>query len=257
MDDEGMRVRWLDSYLLRERGLSPKTARSYGWAAARLEAFLHQTIWEVSAADARRYLLDSDDSPTTKHLVLAALKSAHRFDCLERDVAPNGILVLKPPRIHRPPRRRLTGDEMRYILSQAVEPHEVRVTHLPAFAGTRVSEAGPGLLEWRSDRIVVMGKYSKVREIPLASALHEVRDVILSITPTTEALAYRARKMSERIGLTFQVHDLRHKFARTLEDGEAHPHVVKDLLGHAADVTTLYSGVSWRKKSAAVRLANY
>lgn len=251
-----LRDRWLESYLLKERGLSPSTARTYHYGVRRIEEYAGKAVWELTTRDARLYLLESNDPPATKHICLAAFKSYHRFECLEFDRSPNGILALQGPRVPQKTKRELSGEEARAIIEACQSPRDYRLVFPGLFAGLRVCESAR-LKEWADGKLQVLGKGSKPREVPVHPELERVKWRILAEQVTVSQLRYRSTVLGRRTGIRFSSHDLRHTFGRRMRRLNVEHVVTKELLGHSTDITSVYSPVLWDEMVEAVHRNDY
>jgi site-specific recombinase XerD len=150
------------------------------------------------------------------------------------------------------------------------EPVDLRdraVLELLYGSGLRVSELcglGPGDVDLRSQQVVVWGKGSKQRQVPISEpSAHAVaawieRGRAHMVTPESPGdvlfLNRRGRRLSprdvrrildRRAASPTHPHALRHTYATHLLDGGADLRAVQELLGHADLATTqLYTHVS-------------
>jgi integrase len=255
---DALRARWLDGHVLKERNLAPKTARAYGYGADHLSTWLGVDLWDITVGQTRRYLQESSDPPSTKALCVASIKSARRFYSLEFDVPLNGFEALQAPRIYRKKKTGLSVAVASRLLAGCWDIRQVRLVYLGLYAGLRITEASEdGILEWSDGVLVIFGKGSKVREIPVHKELAPLRETILRSHATMNSLKYWWIKLRDELGIAAKPHDLRYTFGHQLEAGDVHPHVKADLLGHAEDITTHYTGVAWSKKVAGVGAVQY
>ena len=258
-----LRERWQTGYLLKERGLRPGTAETYGWGLRHLEEWTGKRAEEITSKDIRAFLAESSDAPSTKHLVLSSIKSFHRFHCLEEDKPMNGISALSSPRVPKTEPRSLTRDEARRLLEGVSNPREARLIHLGLYAGTRISEAleradedSLGITCWSTDRIHIFGKGGKPRQVPLHPAI-DSEYLRKDDAHSKSQLRWAGYKLSMRTGVEFHPHDLRRTFAHRLEENDVPTYRIRRLLGHAEDVTATYTGASWKKLVGDVRAVVY
>lgn len=235
--------RFRHAYILNERGLSPSTARSYVWGCTRMSKMTGKPIQEVTAADWRRYLQESQDPPNSKSLMLAAGKAFHRFWCLETNSSPNGILALKPPKARPVVMPTITRDEARALICSVFDPISTMLVYLGLYQGLRISEMTE-IERWEEGWMTLNNK-GKIREVPVHPEVERVRETtILSQVVTVGMLAYRAKLLGEHTGISFYPHLLRGRYSRELEEAEVAWEIIQALMGHsgASDVTVGYTG---------------
>lgn len=183
----------------------------------------------------------------------------------------NPALAVSTPRGARRLPRILNADELGTLLGDASSPPtsapiapalELRdrcVVELLYGSGLRVSElcgldrAGIDLAQ---RRILVLGKGSKERHVPLSNPSVELLAAWLAVGATGPELFVNQRGsrltprdvrriIDRRTGSSTHPHALRHTFATHLLDGGADLRVVQELLGHSdLSTTQIYTHVS-------------
>jgi integrase/recombinase XerC len=153
------------------------------------------------------------------------------------------------------------------VVDDAVALRDVAIAELLYGSGLRVGELcalRPGDIDLRQRRVVVWGKGSKQRQVPMtpssadtiAAWLANGRAALVNDTSPGDVvfLNRRGRRLSprdvrrildRRASAPTHPHALRHTFATHLLDGGADLRAVQELLGHADLATTqLYTHVS-------------
>lgn len=118
---------------------------------------------------------------------------------------------------------------------------------------------------YSGDRLRVLGKGNKLREIPVHPELAKVRSQILSSEPASVGVLHSAwGRMRDRIGavdVTGEAatsHSLRRTFADFMYDkAEVPQEVVGAILGHGKKVTELYAPVRFDRMKDAVERVDY
>ncbi|HMQ26995.1 MAG TPA: tyrosine-type recombinase/integrase, partial [Acidimicrobiales bacterium] len=161
----------------------------------------------------------------------------------------------------------LLEDPVRDDLPPELAARDLAVVELLYGSGLRVAELcglRPGDLDLQRRRVVVWGKGSKQRQVPLSPPaaeavgrwLSEGRPALVGPTTPDDAVFLNRRGnrltprdvrriLDRRSAAPVHPHALRHTFATHLLDGGADLRAVQELLGHADLATTqLYTHVS-------------
>jgi integrase/recombinase XerC len=270
-------------HLRLERHLSSHTVAAYRRDLTQLATFLHRDGSSLVRADhaiLRRFLAQQHTLGYARASIARRVGAIHTFyrwasadGRVERDPA---LLLGRPkvinrlPTVLRPaeaaalseaPQTQVAGDAS--PLEHAVELRDRAVLELLYGSGLRVGEVA-GLTVDRVDlgraRVLVMGKGSKEREVPMSDfAVEALRAWIATGRPRLAAVGSRAlfvnrrrrpldprdaRRIVERYGgrllpgRRVTPHTLRHSFATHLLEGGADIRAVQELLGHASVATT-------------------
>lgn len=278
-DAQALAARFLQ-HLQAERRASPMTVRNYRAALDRFEAFLIDYLGrrpakrDLASLDARAFRSflaarksDGVDAPTLK-LDLSALRSFFAFLRRREGVDNDAITAMRGPRMkERLPRPVSEADA--HALIEAAEtsddPAWIRARDAALFTllyglGLRISEAlslkqGDAPLR---DRLRVVGKGSKTRDVPVIGAAREAIDAYAALCPyqgdTNCSLFYSVRgkplsprlaqrtmeKYRGRLGLPDSAtpHALRHAFATHLLSAGGDLRAIQELLGHASIAAT-------------------
>jgi len=203
--------------------------------------------------------------PATVNRRMASVKTyfrlVHSKDVLERYKAPS------PPPGQPHPLPNLM-DDVRAMLA-VTKPHsDARLAiALMGFAGLRVTEART--LTWAQiehDWLVINGKGSKIRYVPVAPELqvvidqHHCPDVSMGpmMDITDRGIRGAVTRTGVRAGISRPVasHDLRMTFGTVIYDKTKDLRVTQELLGHASPTTTeRYTGISEDTKMQAIMAA--
>ena len=267
-------------HLQSERRASPMTVRNYGAALDRFEAFLTDYLGrrpakrDLASLDARAFRSflaarksEGVEAPTLK-LDLSALRSFFAFLRRREGVDNDAITAMRGPRMkERLPRPVSEADAQALI--EAVETSEdpawIRARDAAFFTllyglGLRISEAlslrqGDAPLR---DRLRVLGKGAKARDVPVIGAAREAVDAYCELCPyqgdassplffsvrgkpLSPRLAQRTmEKYRGRLGLPVSAtpHALRHAFATHLLSAGGDLRAIQELLGHASIAAT-------------------
>jgi site-specific recombinase XerD len=288
-DDKLLRA--FEDHLALERRVSPNTVQAYRRDVEQLATFLGRN--RSSLADApspllRRFLAQQHTLGYARASIarrVGAIRTFYRWAVGEGRIREDPALLLGRPKVVnrlptvlRPneaaglaeaPGSGVTDDP----LERAVALRDGAVLELLYGSGLRVGEVAR-LTTDRADvergRVLVMGKGSKEREVPLSEyAVDALRDYLRHGRPVMSPGASRhlffnrrkkpfserdIRSMVQRYGATLlpgrrvTPHTLRHSFATHLLEGGADIRAVQELLGHASVATTQrYTHVSRRR----------
>lgn len=248
-------------YCLTELDRRQSTADAYGWRWSRLERYFGKRVDEIDSDDLRNLKRSSPFQPATVKGFIVAMHVFDQWAKLVELPHRNGVSLVKVPRQSPSIPNPLATWRVRAILDACRRPLEYRVTYPGFYAGLRIGESadlcGP---MWGEDGVLRFEgeKNGRGREVPVHPELERVKWKILASLPTdTSTLQRVVRRLRQRVGFHFTSHQFRDTFATQLEEGDIERHVLKELLGHAGDVTSGYALVSLRKKRRAVLSANY
>jgi integrase/recombinase XerC len=270
-------------HLALERRLSTHTVQAYRSDLEHLSAFLERQHVSLSTADhhtLRRFLAHEMTLGYARSSVARRVAAIHTFyrwarahDLVEGD--PSALLgrpkvVSRLPVVLRPAEAaalveapEVDADDPGDLLERAVALRDRAVLELLYGSGLRVAEVA-GLTLDRVDldrgRVIVLGKGSKEREVPLSDhAIDAVRAYLaegrhrlmgagapaLFFNRKRKPLGTRdIRSLVGRYGRRtlsgrhLSPHTLRHSFATHLLEGGADIRAVQELLGHASVATT-------------------
>jgi len=269
---------WLAS-LAHERRMSPHTLRAYDDDSARFMGFLTQhrgaqvtlaTLRDLRVGDVRAFLTSRRAEGLGARGIqraLAALRSFYRY--LERENLAEGaaLRAVKSPKLPRTLPRPLSERDAARTIDEAGQEEEPWIAARNAAlitllygTGLRISEAlslkrGDAPL---GETVVILGKGSKERAVPVIAAVREAVDRYAGACPFEHGrsaplfLSRRGKPMSPReaqslmqnlrgrLGLPASAtpHALRHSFATHLLQNGGDLRAVQELLGHASLSTT-------------------
>ncbi len=265
-----------------ERGAAPNTLENYRRDLEKLETHLLKKNKRVETAnthDLRSFIKmihDSGYAPRTAARRLSAMKQFFKFMYGERLRADDPAATLDSPKLGRPLPKYLTEEEVDQLLKEARTDHSPKGLRLLAqleilyACGLRVSElVGLPLSAFsRQDgMLIVMGKGSKERMIPITSTALEAVEVYRTVRhkflregqespwlfPSRSAKEGHVSRMTFdkelknlalKAGITKKVspHVLRHSFASHLLDRDVDLRSLQQMLGHAdISTTTIYT----------------
>jgi len=277
-------IRDFEDHLALERRLSPNTVAAYRRDLVQLAVFLRRqqrSLADVGYPLLRRFLAQQHTMGYARASVARRVGAIHTFyrwaSATGRVAEDPSLLLGRPKVVNRLPtvlRPREAADLTESPTppsaagatdpkDRAVELRDRSVFELLYGSGLRVGEVA-GLTIERIDldrgRVLVMGKGSKEREIPMSDhAVEALRRYLEAGRPLMapeggRELFYNKRKkgfsprdirsMVERYGGTVlpgkrvSPHTLRHSFATHLLEGGADIRAVQELLGHASVATT-------------------
>ncbi|MGI9435177.1 MAG: site-specific tyrosine recombinase XerD [Geminicoccaceae bacterium] len=277
-----------------ERGASKHTLDAYRRDLDDYQTFLERrntSALGVAGDGVRAYLntlSSAGFAASTQARKLSALRQYHRFLYLENHRTDDPTQIIDSPRQQRPLPKLLEAHEVKALIEAArarPEAEGIRLTaclELLYATGMRVSEllALP-LSALAPDRqsLIVMGKGSKERMIPIGRAARESLDVYLAVREgflarrtkgsrflfpsrskeghlTRQRLTQLLKALAPEAGIEpkrISPHVLRHAFASHLLAGGADLRAVQAMLGHEDMATTeIYTHVQGERLAAAV-----
>ena len=258
LDDDLSRA--FSDYLVLELGQSKRTARAYLQGIRRLEAFCAKSIEDITPPEGRLFLRESFHAPSTKNGTVAAWKSLHKYGALEGRWELNGILAIRGPKVRQRRQDSVDFADVPLILDNCRLPVEFRLIYLGLFAGLRRREATfVRRRDWEDGWILVReGKGGIERRVPVHPELELVRRIVLASAPEGVATMQKAcARLRERTGLAFKTHQLRTTFSRKLESLEVPNEVRGEIMGHAPNMQSHYSGVGEKRMMEAVNQIDY
>jgi len=287
LDDHPARqiaLRW-QQHLGRDRRRSPHTVRAYGATAHRLIDFLaghlgetvgNEALAALEASDLRAFLTRRraqglGNSSAAREL--SAVRGFLAFAAAERGGEAH-LPRLKGPKRGRSVPRPISPDEVRALAGEVgedasaewVAARDNAVLLLLYGSGLRVAEAlgvTGGALPL-GEALVVTGKRSKTRMVPLLKPVREAIERYLALSPwpvekelplfrgarggplNGEMIRRVVRGARARLGLSERTtpHALRHSFATHLLGRGADLRSLQELLGHASlSSTQIYTAV--------------
>jgi integrase/recombinase XerC len=284
-------LRAFEDHLALERRLSPNTIAAYERDLRHLATFLarsRSSLATVPYLVLRRFLAQQHTLGYARASIarrVGAIRTFYRWATAAGRIGDDPSLLLGRPKVVnrlptvlRPkeaadlaeaPREDVVDDP----LEHAIALRDRAALELLYGSGLRVGEvAGLTLdrIDLRGSRVVVMGKGSRERDVPISEYAAEAIDVYLQVgRPVMAARDSRQlffnrrrkpfserdiRSMVRRYGATLlpgrrvTPHTLRHSFATHLLEGGADIRAVQELLGHASVATTQrYTHVSRRR----------
>jgi site-specific recombinase XerD len=269
-------------HLALERHLAPTTVEAYRRDLAQLATFLgrtHRGLRGAELDDLRRFLAQLTTLGYARASIarrVGAIHTFYRWALANREVERDPAALLGRPKvISRLPTVLRVGEAAALVESPAApeDPDELdlalalrdrAILELMYGSGLRVSEvAGLTLsrVDLERERVLVFGKGSKEREVPMSEFVREALAVYLErgrpeMAPAggSDALFWnrRLRPIGPRdirrlvgryggstlAGRRVTPHTLRHSFATHLLEGGADIRAVQELLGHASVATT-------------------
>ena len=284
-------------HLALERHLSAHTVEAYRGDLEHLAVFLERQ--GASLADAtypvlRRFLAQQMTLGYARASVarrVAAIRTFYRWAVARGEVSSDPAALLGRPKVEsrlpavlRPAEAAAlveapAADDVSDLLERALALRDRAVLELLYGSGLRVAEVA-GLTLDRVDldrgRVVVLGKGSKEREVPLSdfavdavrAYLAEGRHRLMGAGSAALFFNRKAKPLGTRdiralvgrygrgtlSGRRISPHTLRHSFATHLLEGGADIRAVQELLGHASVATTQrYTHVSSARLSEAYR----
>lgn len=278
-----------------ERGASQHTVDAYRRDLEDYGTFLdrrNKRLVDVDADGVRAYLGSlsaAGFAPSTQARKLSALRQYHRFLFAEGHRPDDPTLTIDSPRQQRPLPKVLEAHEVVALIEAAharPEAEGIRLTvclELLYATGMRVSEllALP-LSAIAPDRqsLIVFGKGSKERMVPIGRAARDALDVYLAVRErflqrrtkgsrflfpsrskeghlTRQRLTQLLKDLAPDAGIEasrISPHVLRHAFASHLLEGGADLRAVQMMLGHADIATTeIYTHVQGARLAETLR----
>ena len=284
------KLAWTLRYLAQlrtQRKLSEHTIISYGRDMAELARQVGALEWQaLGPADIRRVaskLHAQQQNPRTIARKLSSWRSFFRWLAQELTLASNPVDAVRAPKRARSLPKALSVDDAVHLVGTAprvrTEPTPPDLCNRAMFellysSGLRVSElasldlryckaeagraASLGWIDFDAGEVIVTGKGSKMRKVPVGSHALAALQAWLAVRPQAHDaslalfLSARATRMSVRViqlrlkthalavGTPANVHPhvLRHSFASHLLQSSGDLRAVQDMLGHASITST-------------------
>ena len=270
------------NHLALERHLAATTVEAYGRDLTQLAAFLRRTHRGLRGAqldDLRRFLAQLTTLGYARASIarrVGAIHTFYRWAVANREVERDPAALLGRPKVVSRLPTVLRAGEAAALVEAPAAPQEAddldlalalrdrAILELMYGSGLRVSEvAGLTLarVDLERERVLVFGKGSKEREVPMSDFVREALAVYLdrgrpAMAPPdgSDALFWNRRHRpigprdirrlvgryggSTLAGRRVTPHTLRHSFATHLLEGGADIRAVQELLGHASVATT-------------------
>jgi site-specific recombinase XerD len=269
-------------HLTLERHLAATTVEAYRHDLAQLATFLARTRRGLRGAgldDLRRFLAQLTTLGYARASIarrVGAIHTFYRWALTTREIERDPAALLGRPKVTSRLPTVLRAAEAAALVEAPVPPaaadeaevalalRDRAILELLYGSGLRVSEVAgltPARVDLERERVSVMGKGSKEREVPMSEFVREaLTDYLERGRPWmvraggSEALFFnrRGRPISPRdirrlvgryggstlTGRRVTPHTLRHSFATHLLEGGADIRAVQELLGHASVATT-------------------
>jgi len=282
----GMNFELIDEYLnflVVEKGASHNTLEAYSRDLNRYTGLIQERgikeIHEISPDDVIYYLSELKRrglSANSMNRSLAALRGFYKFLLREKKIEQNPVAEIELAKVWMRLPDTLSHEEMDQLLSQPgvrtdSAVRDTAMLELIYATGLRVSELlslTTNSINWQVGYLVVQGKGSKERIVPIGRAAYEkVRNYFNDVRPkyirgtqtnilflnksgqgmTRQGFWKLVRKYAVQAGLQKKVHPhtFRHSFASHLLVGGADLRSVQMMLGHADISTTqIYTHVT-------------
>ena len=292
-------LRAFEDHLALERRLSPNTVAAYGGDLEQVATFLtrnRSSLGEAPYPLLRRFLAQQHTLGYARSTIarrVGAIRTFYRWAVSAGRVASDPSLLLGRPKVVdrlptvlRPKEAdglaEAPGEVDDDPFQHAIALRDRAVLELLYGSGLRVGEVATLTID-RIDvdrgRVLVLGKGSKEREVPISEYAADALTTYLAdgrsemAAEGSRILFFNRRRnpfserdirsMVERYGATLlpgrrvTPHTLRHSFATHLLEGGADIRAVQELLGHASVATTQrYTHVSRRRLFEAYELAH-
>lgn len=233
-------------WALVERGLSPSTVKGYERALRALRAHAGGELAALREPELRLSLHGRAEGASTTASRIAAYRSYYGWLVRTGQRADDPTAFLDRPKVRRGLPRPVADLERRLGM---LDPELRAVAVFLAETGLRVSEACAIDVHLPAPtELVVRGKGSKERLVPLTEAAREALEVLGG------RVHFSARTIQRRFAeVGFTPHMLRHSLATALIESGADIVDVQKILGHASPATTtIYSAYSTRRLRSAL-----
>ena len=233
-----------------------------------------QSVKRDDLSDFMSYLGELEYAPKTLARKISVLRDFFKFLFSEKEIDDNPAFSLKTPKIGKSLPKFLTEDEILSLFHAAQEHSDLRIKRIGLMlrlmyaSGLRVSELvslTKNSLNWERNMLMVRGKGSKERIIPVAeSVVEDVRDYMVSYRKiflkekqdskwlfpsltamdghiTRDTFFKNLKKLAVEAGIypsKVSPHVLRHSFATHLIQHDADLRSVQKMLGHEDICTT-------------------
>lgn len=246
---------------LQARGLADRTIENYRFGLKVLEEHSGKRFTEgldvgmLEATDVWRFLEErvGDLSQAYLRQIVASSKSWHRWGH-SRELWPlNGIMSIPSPRVPDTEPDPLAPSQMLWLITNARTVAQLKLLYLGAWQGCRIHEsAAMNEDSWLDDRLDFVGKRGKRREVPIAPAIRDQREICT--TPISlRSMRWAYESLRARCPFEWTTHQLRDTFCQRHLDNHIEVEVVENMLGHAPRSTTLrvYGSIPWDRKAHA------
>jgi integrase/recombinase XerC len=283
-------LRDFEDHLALERRLSPNTVAAYGKDLRQLATFLHRDRSSLARAGhplLRRFLAQQHTLGYARASIarrVGAIRTFYRWAVATGRIPKDPALLLGRPKVVNRLPTVLRPNEAASLaeappsgkdlpIERAIALRDRAALELLYGSGLRVGELAALTLDridLERERVLVIGKGSKEREVPISGYAVEALEAYLQLgrpemAPEGSAHLFFNRRhkrfserdirsMVQRYGATLlpgrrvTPHTLRHSFATHLLEGGADIRAVQELLGHASVATTQrYTHVSRRR----------
>ena len=264
------------SYLLADRGYSPRTMESYRQSLCLLQEFFtridDQLTWQTIDADiVRRWMAEQKDKGLSSRTIchqLSAVRTFYKYQMRLGRVKSSPVRLIRAPKCSKPLPTFLKPTEVDQLFDVVNFPNDFmgnqsRTILLTFYhTGIRLSEL-IGLnvadVNFAHNELKVTGKRRKQRIVPFGSELAEalrqhieLRQQQIVLTPEALFLTRSGRRINksliERIVHRYlsvvttqrkkSPHVLRHTYATAMLNNGADLEAIKELLGHESVATT-------------------
>lgn len=247
---------------LRARGLSHRTVENYCFGLHVLEDHSHKRFTstldvQLCSPDVWTFLEDRSEDLSAAYLrqIVSSAKSWHKWGH-SRELWPlNGITSIPSPRATERVRDALSPARVLWLTMNAAGAGQRKLVMLGLWAGCRIGESAAMDDDcWKDDRLGFAGKGSKYREVPLAAALRDYRELVTR-PYSLRQMRWHYESFRKRSPFAWTPHQLRATFAQRMLDVGVELAVVEALLGHVPKSMTLraYALMPWDRKVEAVK----
>ena len=244
----------------------PRTVKMYVRRLGYAENLMGKAVHEITDDDLyafKRAALRGELSIGRESVkgIMVAVRQFHIWGAGEKLWPLNGISHVRTIKTFDNLPEPLELDEVATLKAACIKPLEYRLIYLGLYTGMRIGEiAAFSGANWERDGWIRFRgeKNDKLREIPVHPDLEAVKWQVLAHPSTYDSTLQRVkRRLAKRTGVDFVAHRLRDTFSTHLYDVGIGDRIVKEMLGHAPDVTGRYVLVSRRAKQEAVARLPY
>lgn len=246
-------------------GTSEHTAKTYLYTIHTYQDYLRAkniNPLDATTSDILAYFSDqcSTLAPSSKNTKLFALKNFYKYLLLTAQIAQDPTALIpsfKTP--FREPQKLSDSDLAAVLDALKGTRNQLRDTSIILTAAVcclRVSEiVGIDLTDITDNTLHIIGKGNKERFVPLSSSVVEAMEKYLSARPsspspalylssttkermTTRSVQHLIESLSQKTGLDFHTHTLRHTGASYIYDATKDIVITQEILGHTNISTT-------------------